>query len=146
VTYGSGPYCFKISGELHHIAGSLLPPEGVIPSYAQIYIHDPQEQLALQMGHNQNLNAAIMTELQAMLLSSHPYVPLYQHAFVTMRQKPPEEQEHVIVKLHLDKSTDGRCYNLPTADETAAIIPGNGSEERSDERDIILRLQGGGLK
>jgi hypothetical protein len=50
VTHGSGPYCFKISGELHHMTGSLLPPEGVTPSYAQIYIHDPQEQLALRMG------------------------------------------------------------------------------------------------
>jgi len=37
-------------------------------------------------------------------------------------------------------------YNLPTTDEIAAIIPGDGSEERSDHRDIVLRLTGGGLK
>src|SRR3954466_8433160 len=26
VTRGTGPYCFKISGELHHKTGGLLPP------------------------------------------------------------------------------------------------------------------------
>ena len=40
-----------------------------------------------------------------------------------------------------------RQYNLPTAnDEVAAIMPGDGSEEWSDHRDIVLRLNGGGLK
>jgi hypothetical protein len=40
-----------------------------------------------------------------------------------------------------------RRYNLPTVnDEVAAIIPGDGSEEWSDHRDIVLRLNGGGLK
>ena len=35
---------------------------------------------------------------------------------------------------------------LAANDEVAAIIPGDGSEERSDHSDIILRLRGGGLK
>ena len=34
VTYGSGPYCFKINGELHHSTGSLLPQEGATPQFA----------------------------------------------------------------------------------------------------------------
>jgi hypothetical protein len=34
---------------------------------------------------------------------------------------------------------------LPTANEIAAVIPGDGSEEVSDHRDIVVRLQGGGL-
>jgi len=45
-----------------------------------------------------------------------------------------------------DKNADGHRYNLPTADEIAAVIPGDGSEERSDHRDIVVRLTGGGLK
>ena len=31
-------------------------------------------------------------------------------------------------------------------DEVAAIIPGDGSEEHSDHRDIVLRLKGGSLE
>ncbi|KAG2743362.1 hypothetical protein P692DRAFT_20684379, partial [Suillus brevipes Sb2] len=37
-------------------------------------------------------------------------------------------------------------HNISTADEIAVIIPGDWSEEVSNKRDIILRLQGGELK
>ncbi|KAG2063940.1 hypothetical protein BDR04DRAFT_1163159, partial [Suillus decipiens] len=39
----SGPNAFRIHGSLHHLMGSLLPPEGVQPSYAQLYIYDSEE-------------------------------------------------------------------------------------------------------
>ena len=41
---------------------------------------------------------------------------------------------------------DARRYNLPTVEEIAAVVPGDGSENVSQHRDIILRLQGGGLR
>ena len=146
VTSGSGPYAFKINGELHHLSGALLPEEGQQPMYAQLYVHDPAEALNIRGNRNDNLLPQIMTELQAMIHETHPYVPLYKQAFQIMRAKPPEQQKKVVVKLHVDKNADGHRYNLPTADEIAAIIPGDGSEERSDHRDIVLRLTGGGLK
>ena len=39
---GSGPAAFRIHGALHHLMGSLMPAEGRDPSYAQLYIYDPQ--------------------------------------------------------------------------------------------------------
>src|SRR5882762_4018887 len=48
--------------------------------------------------------------------------------------------------LRADRTLDQRQYNVPTANEIAAIIPGDGSEEVSDKRDIVLRLQGGQLR
>ena len=45
VTRQSGPYCFKIQGELHHLTGALLPHGDQTPIYAQIYILDTAEQL-----------------------------------------------------------------------------------------------------
>ena len=50
------------------------------------------------------------------------------------------------VRLHMDKNADRRTYNLPAVDEIAAVVPGDGSEIRSDHRDIVLRLIGGNLK
>ena len=38
---GTGPYSFKISGELHHLAGAILPLPNQAPVFAQVYIHDP---------------------------------------------------------------------------------------------------------
>ena len=60
VTRGSGPYSFRISGELHHLSGSLLPLPGHAPVFAQLYIYDPDEQLAQREGNNRNLHPAIM--------------------------------------------------------------------------------------
>ena len=40
VTRQSGPYCFKIQGELHHLTGTLPSHGNQTPIYAQIYILD----------------------------------------------------------------------------------------------------------
>ena len=147
VIAGSGAYSFRISGELHHLSGSLLPVQGDNPAYAQIYIHDPAAQLAQREGNNENLTPAVMRIIQGAINQSHPHIHLYRQAYEIMRQKPPEEQHTVAIQLRAERHQDLRRYNLPTADdEVAAIIPGDGSEERSDHRDIVLRLRGGGLR
>ena len=50
------------------------------------------------------------------------------------------------MRLHLQQAADARRYNLPTVEEIAAVVPGDGSENVRAHRDIILRLQGGGLR
>jgi len=56
VTKQSGPYCFKIQGELHHLTGALLPYGDQTPMYAQIYILDTAEQLNVRRANNNNLD------------------------------------------------------------------------------------------
>ena len=64
-----------------------------------------------------------------------------------MSEKPEDQHDNVVLYLHAECTQDLRHYNLPTADdEVAAIIPGDGSEVRSNHRDIVLRLKGGGLQ
>ncbi|KAK0441484.1 uncharacterized protein EV420DRAFT_1623013 [Desarmillaria tabescens] len=120
ITNSSGPYCFHVSGELHHRMGSLLAKEGEEMSYAQLYIHDPVEALSMHNRRNPNLKPEIMSQLQDLLHDINPYVALYH--------KPHEEYPNIEVQLHVGDGTDGRRYNLPTVDELAAIIPGDGSE------------------
>ena len=53
----------------------------------------------------------------------------------------PDRQQDVTVQLRAERHQDQRRYNLPNAnEEIAAIIPGDGSEECCDHRDIILHL------
>ena len=140
------PYCFCINGDLHHLSGSLLPENSENESYAQIYIHDPTAQLEMRQRSNQNLNPIIMANLQAMLHEINPYVLLYRQAYHIMHERPPDAQQDATVRLRAERHQDLRRYNLPNAnEEVAAIIPGDGSEERSNHRDIILHLSGGGL-
>ena len=118
--------------------------------YAQLYINDPQVTLDARHQWNPNLNPMIMTDLQAMIHNVHPYVPLYKQAYQIMTEKPPAQQANIHTRIVLQPSADHRRFNLPTADEVAAIIPGNGEEHVSEHREIILRLkapaQGGSLK
>ncbi|EED82421.1 predicted protein, partial [Postia placenta Mad-698-R] len=146
VLNGSGPYSFRIHGGLYHRMGTLLPNNNIQPLYAQLYIHDPHAALQTCMLHNPNLDPGIMNEIQDLLLTHNPFVPLYKRAYEILVEKPPEEQLNVSAQLQLQESDDHWRYNLPTVDEVAAIIPGSGDEDVDEHRDVILRLRTGELK
>ena len=74
VTGTSGPYSFRISGELHHLSGALLPLGQDSPVFAQIYIYDPAQQLTERQGNNPNLKPAVMAIIQGVIHELHPYV------------------------------------------------------------------------
>ncbi len=143
---GGGPYSFKIHGALHHHMGALHNREGRKPSYAQLYIYDEQAALAARNTRNPNLNNALMADLQDMLNSNNPFVPLYKQAYQIMQETPPELQANVRVALVLQPGDDPRRYNLPTANDVAAIIPGSGEEDVDEHRGIMLRYKNGGLR
>jgi hypothetical protein len=147
VTGTTGPYTFHIHGELCHRMGSLLPGDPMAnKQYAQLYIHDPDEALDVCSRRNPECQHQVMGELQDMLHNVNPFVPIYRQAYQIMSSKPPEEQHDVTLHLHLNDSADGHHYNLPTANEIAAIVPGHGEEVISSDHDIVLRLVGGSLK
>jgi len=146
VTRQSGPYCFKIQGELHHLTGALLPHGDHPPTYAQIYILDTAEQLNVRRFNNRNLDPVMIDNLQTMLLDSHPYIGHYCHAYELIREKLVEEQEEIPIRLHVNLQQDQRTNNLPTAEEIAVIIPEEGVHYAIDNRDVVLRAKEGRLE
>jgi len=96
VTRQSGPYYFKIQGELHHLTGDQTP------MYVQIYILDTAEQLNVRRANNHNLDPVVMGNLQIMLLDSHPYIGRYCHAYELIKEKPVDEQQEVTIRLHVN--------------------------------------------
>jgi len=103
---GTGTYCFRMHGSLHHHMGALLPNDDAQPAYAQLYINDPQAAQISRANRNPGLHLTIMTDLQAMVNDVHPYVPLYKQAYQLMMEKPPEEQANVQAKITLQPSAD----------------------------------------
>jgi len=138
VTRQSGPYCFKIQGELHHLTGALLPHNDKTPIYAQIYILDTAEQLNVRRANNNNLDPIVIDNLQIMLLDSHLYIGRYHHAYELIKEKPADEQQEVKIRLHVNLQQDQRTYNLPTAEEIAVIIPEERVYYAVDNRDMVL--------
>lgn len=45
INSGSAPYVFKIYGQIHHSMGCLLPVESSTPKFAQLYIHDTENEV-----------------------------------------------------------------------------------------------------
>ncbi|KAF7336005.1 ATP-dependent DNA helicase [Mycena sanguinolenta] len=132
--YGPNAWVFRILGNSHHLSGALTAPDGVAPSCAQLYMYDPMVALQQQMNRNSNLRADTMQSLQLMLARSHPYVAMYKQAFEVLEELGDVEDAEV--RLRALPGTDHRRYNLPTAEEVAVILPGDGSA--GDGRDIIL--------
>jgi len=138
VTRQSGPYYFKIQGELHHLTGALLSHDDHSLTYTQIYILDTAEQLNIRRLNNRNLDPVVMDDLQTMLLDSHLYIGHYRHAYELIREKPVEEQKKITIRLHMNLQQDQRTHNLPTAEEIAVIIPEDEVHYVLDNRDIVL--------
>jgi len=112
VTRQSGLYCFKIQGELYYLTGALLPYGNHPPTYAQIYILDTVEQLNVRRANNNNLDPAVMDNLQAMLLDNHLYIGHYCHVYKLIRKKPVEKQKKITIRLHMNLQQDQRTHNL----------------------------------
>jgi len=81
-----------------------------------------------------------------MLLNYHPYVNVFKHAHQILNARWKGNQNDLHVQLHYNEATDARRYNLPTANEIAAVIPGDSTEVLNDNCDFILCLQGGALR
>ena len=56
INKSTGPHIFKISGQIHHLMGSLVPPKDEPPKFAQLYIYDTEHELEnrLKTFHNEN--------------------------------------------------------------------------------------------
>lgn len=136
---------FQIHGELHHDSGALLPEGAAPPRYAQLLFYDAREALAHRMALNQTLDEMTVRELSTMLLDCNRFVPIYRTAREILHRASstiahPQVQVNINMEIVLEDSSDRRRYNLPTANEVAAIIP-NHLEPESTMRDIILRLR-----
>ncbi|KAG5565923.1 hypothetical protein RHGRI_001745 [Rhododendron griersonianum] len=140
VLTGSGPTSFTIHGELRHRAGSLMPQQGNDATYAQLYIFYPTSALEVRNRNNEHLRRDVLEIIQDTLLQVNPFVDKFRQAYAILEQLDVAGQT-LPAHLHYSSSKDRRTYNLPTIDEIAVVIPGDGSKA-SGMRDIVLHLRG----
>ncbi|KAF6167543.1 hypothetical protein GIB67_031744 [Kingdonia uniflora] len=126
VPHGRGPSSFVIHGELHHRIGALVPNKEQEASYAQLYIYNPST--SINTHHKRNLR----------LNKGNLFSKLYRHGYEVLEDAADDNDNfNVPAYLHYSVSTDHRRNNLPSTDEIAVILPGDGSEI-SDVRDIVV--------
>ncbi|XP_061993578.1 uncharacterized protein LOC133711477 [Rosa rugosa] len=148
VNNGSGPYVFRISGQVCHLMGSLLPPDGECPKFAQLYIYDTCNEVLNRMRAadpemtNDTLDPNIVRKL-TMMFNEINEVAKYFRNIKSMYQAKALPSLHMSI---LDQQiSDGRQYEQPASEEISGLIVGDIGLFYS-ERDIVSRLHDGRLQ
>ncbi|XP_008245910.1 PREDICTED: uncharacterized protein LOC103344060, partial [Prunus mume] len=145
INSGPGPYIFKISGQVHHLMGSLLPLEGECPKFAQLYIYDTHNETMNRLNavnckeRNEKLDEDIVQGLIKMFDESNELVKLFR----TVRDKF-ERGCLTSLKLRLlgRQADDSKQYEQPTCDEIGGLVVGDIGLFYSN-RDIVIELKAG---
>lgn len=149
---GHGPYCYRIHGQVYHLAGPLHPEPGGRPSYGQIYILDTAQAIEERLGNpaNSKCDPQLMAELTKLISTRNPYAKAYKMmAEVEEKENTDALKEGRVaeeVRLIFDISTtkDRRCYNVPVSNEVAVVFVGE-DQDIPASRSLAIHPRGGGL-
>ncbi|KAF7802211.1 ATP-dependent DNA helicase PIF1 [Senna tora] len=117
------------------------------PKFAQLYIYDTSNEIenrlfAIRTDNSNLLDPEIISNLKRVLDQHNPLVKSLRMAVERFKSN---DCRNLKLRLIHNRERDGKRYNLPTANEIAALIPGDIDSEFA-ERDIILETQYGDLK
>ncbi|GKB11365.1 retrotransposon protein, putative, ty1-copia subclass [Tanacetum coccineum] len=145
VNNGHGPWIYRMQGENYHLMPSLGPKDNGIPKFSQLYIFDNQNEIqnrfiALSSSSKkpatqvEKQDLLIANKIKKILDDNNPLVKKFR-----MTGERIKENNVCNVKLRLveKREKDRREYNLPTANEVAAIIIGD-FDDIGRARDIIV--------
>ncbi|XP_018461372.2 uncharacterized protein LOC108832383 [Raphanus sativus] len=141
VVHAPGPYTVRIQGQTHHRIGSLIPREGRLPAYLQLYIFDTRNEVrnrlnAMGQGSAEgNLDENTLKLLIEMVDENNCLAKIFRQARDHYESIGTECR---ITLLH-DKGK-GKEYDLPSTDEVAGLIVGDMSSPVG-ERDIVVQFQ-----
>lgn len=140
VGFSSGPHAFVIHGQVYHrTAKTLNSSENV---YAQLYILDPEfaTQKRCENEHNSGCYRSIFEAIDFILRRNNPFAGAYSMMKEVM-QNMGEESTSINMWIIKDRTHDPRRYNLPVANEVAAVFVSDDGEPPFD-RDIAVHPKG----
>lgn len=119
-----------------------MTPAGAEPGFAQIFTYggggEAEAHLRVRKsGHR--LDPEIIFQFQQFMYQQNPYAKVFKSASEICAE---ENVRTLRIKTVLAPGSDHRRYNLPTANEVAAIIDGDG-RVGGRQRDIVLVRQSG---
>ncbi|CAL1388046.1 unnamed protein product [Linum trigynum] len=113
-----------ICGENYHRIGSLLPPDGEKPKFAQLYIFEPENEIDNRLANFASRDGLLMPELLTSLLQM---LDQHNQLVKTFRRVRQQLQDSSTTNLKLQifgAKSRNRQYDLPSSTEVAALIPG----------------------
>ena len=140
---GRGISNFSVHGEVYHLIGSLLPEEGQVPRFAQLYIYDTENEIRNRLNLMQDLDATILENLQNMLNAVNPYIYVFRQIRDIFHTS---EIPDVSMVIHSDRTRNLHRYRAPTSSDIAALMIGDGHDIEPSNRDILLHSHEEGLQ
>ena len=135
---------FRIQSQVYHLIGSIVPPQGESPKFAQIYfIYDRESKIATRSAIVDGLKPNIVRGINQLLHESNHYVEVFKVAKEIFEQEDtPTDIKIVINETKRPSDEHSRRYNKPLSDEIAVLM----LDDATNNRDIVLHYRGGGLK
>ncbi|CAN1799651.1 ATP-dependent DNA helicase PIF1 [Linum perenne] len=125
---GNAPYIYSIGGQIFHRLGSLIPSEGNSPQFAQLYVHDTNNEIEHRMTsstdgvYTKSLSHHIVRALRDMFDENNVLVKVFRYARDRLNAN---DLYNVKIKLLAKRISDGREYDLPAVDELAILVTNN---------------------
>ncbi|XP_031124262.1 uncharacterized protein LOC116026977 [Ipomoea triloba] len=148
VNQGGGPPVYRLNGQNFHLIGSLQPVDGATPKFAQLYIHDTENEVNNRLTSIRNdivsssIEMEVVNDIKAALDEHNVLVKSFRMARSEIQKNP---RTKIRMRLIEKRSKDARTYNLPTVSEVAALIVGDLDPDMG-MRDIIVECKSGLLK
>ncbi|PWA56273.1 hypothetical protein CTI12_AA418120 [Artemisia annua] len=156
INKGGGPFIFRMSGQNYHLHGTVLPRDEEIPKFAQLYIVDTGNEIsnryAALSSKNEDspkeikeIDRSIAFQIKEILNSYNALVKDYREIG---EQIDSNNASTVKIRLISRKESDadknkeklGKNYDLPAANEVAAIVIGD-IDGSTEKRDIIVQAK-----
>jgi hypothetical protein len=137
---GHGPYVFKISGQVYHRIGSLIPSQGARPKYAQLYLFNTEHEISNRINVVSSsrspfhANEDIVNSLIQMLDLHNPIVKLFRTAPERLLEN---SEDHYSIRIYGDVDAHGDVFSFPVASEVVGLVVGD-IGHTDVGRDIII--------
>nr|XP_043618489.1 uncharacterized protein LOC122590217 [Erigeron canadensis] len=142
INNGTGPYLFRIEGQIHHWLGTLCPPANEKPRFLQMYIYDTENEVSntLQIfsdNTRSQLSANFVSLITNELQECNELVKLFHTAKDLIHST---DVPNFCIRLYA--SHQQLCYDKPFAGCIGAIV--NDNDCFSNSFDIIIRNKDSG--
>ncbi|GBN67845.1 hypothetical protein AVEN_92083-1 [Araneus ventricosus] len=108
---GTGPYCYRLHGQVYRRVSPLYASDQHKESYGQLYIFDSSEATEKRLSNNQNCLQHVFEKLEFMLREINPFAQSDLQMYRLVQEHPTTSVKMVFLE---DKNLDMRRYNAPT--------------------------------
>lgn len=80
----TGPYVYKMNGQMYHSLGAILPEPDKEPTFSQLYVYDQENELSNRLKRNPDMDRECLALLQDLMHRHNPYVQQYMQVSVVI--------------------------------------------------------------